>query len=174
MIQKDFDALKRKKSNSIKKNNILKILENIDTIFTGIYLPYRELSKKTLVEKNISEKVKLRRRRIAEIEEEEKNIDNELFKEYFTNYRNPSDMYKKLYMTEGKRNEDQVYIIKKVLDKMKKTIENVPKDKTFKIEENKKIINIVERIFYLNQLDQLGLGLKMLTPDKCLVDYQVL
>ena len=55
MIQKDFDALKREKSNSIKKNNILKILENIDAIFTGIYLHSRELSKKTIVEKNISE-----------------------------------------------------------------------------------------------------------------------
>ena len=53
LIQKDFDALKREKSNSIKKNNILKILENIDAIFTGIYLHSRELSKKTIVEKNI-------------------------------------------------------------------------------------------------------------------------
>ena len=49
-------------------------------------------------------------------------------------------MYKKLRMTEGERNEDQVYVIKKVLDKVKKTIKNVPKDKTFKIEEIKKII----------------------------------
>ena len=43
-----------------------------------------------------------------------------MFKEYFTNYQNPSDMYKKLRMTEGQGNEDQVYVIKKVLDKMKK------------------------------------------------------
>ena len=71
-------------------------------------------------------KVKLRRRRIAEVEEEEKNtINNKFFKEYFTNYRSPSDMYKNLSMTEGERNEDQVYLIKKVLDKMKETIKNV-------------------------------------------------
>ena len=57
-----------------------------------------------------------------------------MFKEYFTNYRNLTKM------TEGERNEDQVYVIKKVLDKVKKTIKNVPKDKTFKIEEIKKII----------------------------------
>ena len=62
-----------------------------------------------------------------------KNIDNKLFKEYFTNYRNPSDMYKKLSMTKSERNENQVYVIKKVLDKMKKTIKKVPKDKTFRI-----------------------------------------
>ena len=51
---------------------------------------------------------------------------------------------------------------------MKKIIKNVPKDKTFKTEENKKIINIVERIFYLNQLDQSGKGLKILTADQML------
>ena len=75
------------------------------------------------------EKVKLRRRRIAEIEEEEKNVDNKLFKEYFSNYRSPSDMYKHLPMRKGERNEDQVYVIKKVLDKMKKTIKKVPENK---------------------------------------------
>ena len=168
LIQKDIDPLKREKINNIKKHNILEILENIDAIFTGTYLHYREVPKKTIVERNISEKVKLRRGRIVEIEEEEKNIDNKLFKEYFTNYRNPSDMYEKLHMTEGEKNEYQVYIIKKVLDKMIKIIKNVPKDKMFKIEENKKIINIVERIFYLNQLDQSGKGLKILTADQML------
>ena len=34
------------------------------------------------------------------------------------------------------------------------------------IDENEKIINIVERIFYLNQLDQSGQGLKILTPNQ--------
>ena len=74
---------------------------------------------KKIVERNISEKVKLRRRRIAEIKKEEKNIAYKLFKEYFTYYRNLSDMYEKLRMTEGEKNEDQVYVIKKVLDKIK-------------------------------------------------------
>ena len=91
-----------------------------------------------------------------------------MFKEYFTNYQSPSDMYKKLRMTEGERNEDQIYVIKKVLDKMKKAIKNVPENKTFKIEYNKKIINIVERIFYLNQLDQSGKDLEILTPNQML------
>ena len=35
-------------------------------------------------------------------------------------------------------------------------------------EENEKIIDIVERIFYLKQLDQSGQGLKMLTPNEML------
>ena len=52
-----------------------------------------------------------------------------MFKKYFTNYQSSSDMYKKLRETEGERNEDQVYVIKKVLNKMKKTVKNVPKNK---------------------------------------------
>ena len=62
------------------------------------------MPKKTIVERNITEGVKLRRRRIAEIEGEEKNINYKLFNEYFINYRSPRDMYKKLRMTEGERN----------------------------------------------------------------------
>ena len=46
LIQKDIDALERRKSNSIKKHNILKILENLGVIFTGAYLHYREVPKK--------------------------------------------------------------------------------------------------------------------------------
>ena len=61
LIQKDIDALKREKTNNIKKHNILEILENIDAIFTGTYLHYKEVPRK-IVERNISEKVKLRRR----------------------------------------------------------------------------------------------------------------
>ena len=36
------------------------------------------------------------------------------------------------------------------------------------IDENEKIINIVERIFYLNQVDQSGQGLKITTPNQIL------
>ena len=74
-------------------------------------------------------------------------------------------MYKKLRETEGKKNEDQVYAIKKVLNKMKKLIENVPEDRKYMIEENKKIIDIVERILYFNQS---GEGLKIPTPNQML------
>ena len=51
---------------------------------------------------------------------------------------------------------------------MKKIIKNVPENKTFKIEENEKIIDIVERILELNSEKQLGQGLKILTPDQML------
>ena len=77
-------------------------------------------------------------------------------------------MYKKLHETEGKKNKDQVYLIKKVLNRMKKTIEKVPEDRKSMIEENEKMINIVEHILYFNQLEQQGSGLKILTPNQML------
>ena len=89
-----------------------------------------------------------------------------MFKEYFTIHQNPSDMYKKLRMTESTRNEDRVYLIKEMLNKMKKIIKNVLEDRKFMFEENKKIIDIVERILYFNQLEQSGKGLKILTPNQ--------
>ena len=70
-------------------------------------------------------------------------------------------MYKKLRKTEGEWSEKQVFLIREVLNKMKKVIENVPVDRKFKIEENEKINNIVERILYFNQLNQSGKGLKI-------------
>ena len=94
---------KQEKCNDIKKYNILKILKNIGAIFTGAYLHHIEVPKKVIVERNIEESVNLRRRGIVEIEKEEKNINNELFKKYFTDYRNPSAMYKNLRETEGKK-----------------------------------------------------------------------
>ena len=45
---------------------------------------------------------------VAEIVKEEKNIDNKLFKNYFTNYQSPSDMYKKLRKTEGKKKKMKI------------------------------------------------------------------
>ena len=51
---------------------------------------------------------------------------------------------------------------------MKKAIEIVPENKRFQIEENEKIINIVDRILYFNQLEKKGQGLKILTSNQML------
>ena len=58
-------------------------------------------------------------------------------------------MYKTLRETEDKKNEDQAYLIKKVLNRMKNIIEKVPEDKKSTIKENENIISIVENIFLL-------------------------
>ena len=42
----------------------------------------------------------------------------------------------------------------------------MPKDTPFKIEENEKITDIVEKILKLNREKQLGRGLKILTPNQ--------
>ena len=51
---------------------------------------------------------------------------------------------------------------------MKKVIKNVSENRKFMSEEIEKIIDIVERIIYFNQLDQSGQGLKILTPNQML------
>ena len=75
---------------------------------------------------------------MLKLKKNKKNINNELFKKYFTNYGSPSDMYKKLRKVEGEKNENRVFLIREVLNKMKKVIENVLENKRLKIEENEK------------------------------------
>ena len=77
-------------------------------------------------------------------------------------------MCKKLSETKGAKNEVRVDSIKKVLSKSQRIIDYAPKDDVLKTEENEKIIDIVERILYFNQLNQSGQGLKILTPSQML------
>ena len=44
----------------------------------------------------------------------------------------------------------------------------MPDNNTFVIEENEKIINIVDSLLYFNQLEQQGSGSKILTPNQML------
>ena len=135
------------------EDKTLRIIEEILDYIKGAQEFFSILSKvdkwKPRLEESIARRIKLRRERIVETEGAEKNINNKLFKNYFTNYRNPSDIYKNLREAEGSRNENRVYLIKEVLNRMKKVIENVSKNRTFTIEEHEKIINIVYRIFTL-------------------------
>ena len=167
LIQKDIDALEKEKSNSIKKDNILKILENIGAIFTGTYFHYKELPKKTIFQRNIAESVKLRKRRLDIIDKKKENINNELLNHYF-GYLNPVIMLGRLRDASEVKNKDLVESINKKLTKMKNIVKNVPKDKVSRVEENEKIIDIVESILELNSENQLGIGLKILTPNQML------
>ena len=101
---------------------IKKILDYNENAQKFVQLPSKVDKGKTepKTEESIAEKTTLRKGIVAEIEKEEKNINNELFKNYFTNYQSPSGMYKKIRKTEGKKNEEKVYSIKEVLNKMKK------------------------------------------------------
>ena len=119
MIQKDFDALKKEKSNSAKKTNILKIVENINAIFTGNYLHYKELPKETEFERSTADRVKLRRQKLDIIIKNKEKIDNELFNHYF-DYLNPDITIKRLKNANDERNKDMVESINEKLNKMKK------------------------------------------------------
>ena len=169
LIQKYVNALEKSKSNKPEKHNILNILENIGTIFTGVYLYYKDVPKETIFERSIAERIKSRKGRLDEIERKEQNINNKLFKEYFTDYQSPSNMYKKLSETKNAEiNEIKVDFIKKMLGKLQKIIDYVLKDRTCKIEENEKIKEIVKRILEFNQLNQSGQRLKILTLSQML------
>ena len=55
---------------------------------------------------------------------------------------------------------------KKVLSKLQRITDYTPKDDAAKIEENEKIIDIVERILEFNNKIQSGQGLKLLTASQ--------
>ena len=65
-------------------------------------------------------------------------------------------MCRRLGDAKGDVNKNQVYLIEKALTKIKNIVKNVPKDETFEIKENEKIIDIVEKILELNNENQLG------------------
>ena len=106
------------------------------------------------------------------IKEKEKNINNELFNHYYS-YLKPRTMLKKLRVASDEKNKDQVKSINKTLTEIKNIIKNVPNDDLLKTEENEKIIDTVERILELNSKNQLGLGLKILTPNQMLSRFPI-
>ena len=121
-----------------------------------------------MFQRSIAERTKLRRGRFDEIKRKKLDINNELLKAYFTGYQSPSDMYKKLSKTKDAVNEFRGYSIKKVLSNLKRIIEHTSKDDAAKIEEEEKIIDIVERVLELTNKTQSGQGIKILTPSQML------
>ena len=87
-ITSDITALKKAKSNKNKNKwrKILDVLENLESVFTCIYLHYKDVP--TISEKSIAEKMKLR---FNEIANKEKMIDSESLRKYFE-YLSPTDM----------------------------------------------------------------------------------
>ena len=76
-------------------------------------------------------------------------------------------MYKKLSETGNTEiNKTRADLIKKLLTKFQRIIESTPKADAVKIEENEKIIDIVEKILELNNKIQSRQGLKILTPSQ--------
>ena len=121
LIQKDTDTLKREKSNRLEKY-LLNILNNVVSIFTGVYFNYKDVLKETMFEWSIEGRIKSRRGRLDEIKRKERNIKNELFNEYFTDYQSSSNIYKNLSETEGAVNKVRVDSIEKILSNYKESL----------------------------------------------------
>ena len=90
MITSDITALEKSKGKGKdRRNNILNVFKNLESVFTGVYLNYSD--KPSESEESIAERTKLRRQRSDEIAKKENKIHPELFREYFE-YSSPSDM----------------------------------------------------------------------------------
>ena len=69
LIQKEIDALTKEKSNGTRKYNVLIILSNRESVFTGLLLHYKDVAKKTIFQRSIAEIIKLRKEWFDEIKE---------------------------------------------------------------------------------------------------------
>ena len=84
---------------------------------------HEDMPKETMFERNIAERIKLKKRKLDEIKQKEQNINNDLFREYFE-YQSPSDTYKKLNETENTEiNQIKVDFIKKALNRLQKIVD---------------------------------------------------
>ena len=102
---------------------------------------------------SIAERVKLRRQKLDIIKKKKESINNGLFSHYF-DYLNPVIMFERLREAIDEKNKDLVESVNKKLTKMKNIVKNVPKDIVSRVEDNEKIINIVERNLELNSKKQ--------------------
>ena len=111
LITPDITALEKSKSKGKdRRNNILNVLKNLESVFTGVYLNYSD--KPSESEESIVERTKLRRQRSNEIAKKEKMIGPKLFRDNFE-YLSPSDMYKNLNKTiDSEENKAQLNAIK--------------------------------------------------------------
>ena len=88
-------------------------------LLTLIYTAKMCLKKQ--FERSITERIKFKKGKLDEIKRNEQNINNELYKAYFTDHQN--SMYKKSSKTENKEiNKTRVDLIKKVLTKLKQSL----------------------------------------------------
>ena len=80
----------------------------------------------------------------------------------------PSALVKQLYETKDKnKNNELVKEIKNSWSDLKDEIENMFKDEK-KIEQPDKILKTVKKVLDFNKQNQIGKGLKILTPDQML------
>ena len=144
--------------------------EVIDAFKTGIF-PYidgfqRKIESEEESKEESEEKMKDHFTKFIEyIENESKDINYDLFKDYFK-FVVPSALVKKLYEIK-KKTSKLVNVIKSGLNDLKDGIKETPEDEK-KFEQPAKTLKIVEEILEFNKQNQSGKGLKILTPNQML------
>ena len=110
---------------------------------------------------------------IKQITDEEKDINDEIFKRYFK-FQRPSDVFVFLNKKNDTEMKNQlVNLINSGLKDLKKEIKKMSKAEK-EIEKPDKIVNIVEKILKFNKQNQeKGQGLKNLTPQQMLNRLQI-
>ena len=78
LVIPDIATLEKSSSSKGRTNNILNILKNFESVFTGVYLNYSDKPSESELEESIAERTKLRRQRSDEIAKKEKMISLEL------------------------------------------------------------------------------------------------
>ena len=112
---------------------------------------------------------------IALIERESEDLNNDLFKKYF-DFSTPVALTKKLSeIKDARENSNFVKEIKNRWSNLKDKIEEMSKEE-IKNEKPNEILGIINEIIDFNKevQKQQGQGLKILTPNQCLVDYKFL
>ena len=104
---------------------------------------------------------------IKQITDEEKDINDEIFKKYFKVQR-PSDMLVLLNRTDDtEKNNKLVNLINSGLKDLKEEIKKMS-EAEIEIEDPESIVEIVEEILKFNKQKQEGQGIKILTPNQML------
>ena len=167
LITPDITELENTKGKgNNKRHNILDVLKNLKSIFTGLYLLYKDVPLES--QESIAERTKLRRQTSDEIANKQKMIHPESFREYFE-YLSPSEMYENLNETiEPEKNKAQVNAIRYKLANLREAIKNSPMIDANKTINRNNMQETVERILEFNQLNQSRQGLKILTPNQIL------
>ena len=150
----------KEKKNADETRDIIKKFLEYNINAPNYFQFASKVNKKIRTKKeSIAERVKLRRQKLNIAAKKKENINNVLFNYYF-DYSNPEIMFKRLRDASDEKNKNLVESINKKLTKMKNIVKNVPKDEVSRVEENEKIIDIVEKILELNSKKQSGKGLK--------------
>ena len=164
--------LKKIKAKEERLSAAEKLLNNrqevIDAFKTGIF-PYIDgFQIKEESEKESEEESEERINTFLKyIEKESKGINYDLFKTYF-NFSMPSALVNQLYKTKDKKkNNELVKEIKNRWSDLEDEIEKMPEDEK-KIEQPDKILKIVKEIIDFKKQNQIGKGLKILTPNQML------